>query len=297
MTSLTTGGGPIAASLPCLPFALIRDEIGTLSHLTDAIARHGLAGLIFVLVFVAAEIGAASGSRAEKTAPGGLTPAECVDAIRLFEVVRGSQREVLVKACDLVDGKALPSPGYISGVELTSPKRGLQVGIEGAARPLIDGGEPPVARRLLPVNRDAVRGAFGRHRYAYFPEVPGDAVLEPERFEITISDGGRLLRLPVHHQGYREIAVGDRQPPRAKGKIRFRYAGDAASDLRWDGAEGQMRLQAITAGIEHVEQALVDEVAILDWKGAHNALTRYGESRIWFYADTFWGLSPRARRS
>jgi len=243
-------------------------------------------------VFASVGTGLASSQSAGKSVDAGLTLAECVETIRFFEIVGGVQREVLVEACDLADGRPLTSSGYISGVVVSSTKDDLQVSIEDTENPRLNaGGDPSGARRQLTVNRDEAGGIEGRHCYVYFPNVPGDAVLEPDRFQITISDGQQSVCVPVRHRGYREISPVDMELPTTKRKIRFDYAGEDASVPSPASVERQLRLQAVAAGIDHVEQALgaelVAQVTILDWKGADNALTSSGNARIWLYADTF----------
>jgi hypothetical protein len=211
-----------------------------------------------------------------------------IDEICLHEVIQGERRKILLGRKDFEDRGAIVCEGYICGVELISNNGQLAARLEDRSMNILSGNATAGA-----VNEAGIRGippAQRLYRYSYFPEVPGDAVSMTDLFSISIEGETGRYDLSVRQNGYQRLS-GNKTLPSDGDALRFRYLGADLAKFESSLHDFEDRLAALSEGIGFVERAvdekLVRYVNILQYQGADNALTSWGQDQIWIYADTF----------
>jgi hypothetical protein len=224
-----------------------------------------------------------STSSPNNVAPEGLF--KNIEGLRLYEIVDGRKRNTYFSRRDLESGMPLSSSGYVSGVVLISESPDMAAKIDDRLlERQVDGSR--FAKVIADQGMHVEEGLIaGRHYYAYFPVISGDAVSPDNQFCLSIDDGHTRQALTIHQKGYQCI-------PHAQGAAPvFRYAGADLDHFLTGLGDLEARMEVIASGIRRVEQTfgleLVDFVNILPYTGPVNALTLKDRSQIWFYADTF----------
>lgn len=240
--------------------------------------------------------------------------AEKIDFIRLYFVDNGKVQNSVFTGKELAAGKPLRVDGYVCGVialckdemdisiagrrmnkiwknadGTISIKNFGQVGAKGPALVAYDEStdEAPSTNRTV----DPKSEAFLAGGYSYFPKVAGDILSPDSEFDIVFAAGGKACRVAVSHEGAYTVRAGSRSSKAESAYARFRYLGTRLDNLREQTADFELRLDAISKGIESVESAfsveLVDKVNIVDCESMRGAVASDGRSDIWIYLDAF----------
>lgn len=220
-----------------------------------------------------------------------------IEGIFLYEVIGGHKQATYFGRRELEGGLPFVSSGHVAGAVLISASPNTTATL--ADQPLerqID------TTRLAQIMADhgpaADEGlAAGRHYYAYFPSIVGDAVCAENLFQLAIHEGRHRYALPIQQAGYQCFPRASDDPD---DRPVFRHLGTPPERLAATD-DFEERMAVVRDGIRRVEQAfglkLVDFINIVPYAGPDNALTLKGRSQLWFYDHTFRSHPPNELRA
>ena len=212
---------------------------------------------------------------------------DCLNEIRLHEVVKGDKRTVSLKKQQLDNMSEFISDGYICGVELISSSSRLTATIEGQPIHILEEDDPSLYKdRLNTVpNGQSLSGRL--YRYGYFPMVPGDALSLKECLAISVKEHDIDYTLCIRQNGYKYLATFQENLPFHTDKLTFRFFGKNLPEVRRKMTNFNNRIEAICEGIRYVEKAvgeqLVSYVNIMQYNGTDDAFTAWGQDQVWIY--------------
>ncbi|MGM0453120.1 MAG: hypothetical protein ACQERN_08135 [Thermodesulfobacteriota bacterium] len=264
-----------------------------------------------VVLFLAVVFGAAfSAGGAEKARSGPGDISDPVRAVKLYIVVNGQMQTRLLRPADFSEKTRFEIEGYVSGIAVIAAKP-LTVRVAGQQlSPAVPDAEGKCSfgyygdiRPAQFADDEKIQGYGGRVPrypaekkilppvvYACFPQVPADTVSRRPEFDIGFHGRQKDRRLTVSHSRTRACPPPE-NTRRTSPERRYRYAGPKTAINTADRQADKNRMEAIAGGIASVEAAfgvdIVSGVDILAYQGIHNAVTRAGEDRIWFYINAF----------
>lgn len=214
-----------------------------------------------------------------------------IDEIYFYEVIHGEMRKTLIGRENLGNKNTIACDGYICGVEFISKNGRLTATLEERSMNVIGENVRGTKKTVSESGIGRVPPVRKQYRYAYFPKVSGDTVSKKDYFSISIENERDRYDLFVRQNGYQLLS-----PPQKTGLpdndgVQFHYLGADKAQFAASIHDFKDRLAALSEGIAFVEKAvdgkLVKHVNIVEYQGADNALTSWGQNQIWIYADTF----------
>ncbi|MFO7554155.1 MAG: hypothetical protein R6W88_03025 [Desulfobacterales bacterium] len=214
-----------------------------------------------------------------------------IDEIYLYEVIRGKIRKTLIGQKDLENRSTIACDGYICGVEFISKNGRLAATLEERSMDIIAENEGRTEEVVSESGIGKILPAGKQYRYAYFPKVSGDAVSMNDYFSMSIKSEGDRYDLLVRQNGYQVLSPTKKTRLASGDELQFHYLGADMAQFETSLHDFKDRLASLSDGIEFVEKAvggkLVSYVNIVEYQGADNALTSWGQNQVWIYADTF----------
>jgi hypothetical protein len=232
-----------------------------------------------------------------------------IEALCIYQVRNGRTIVQVFSGNDLKTRSAIHVEGYISGVVLLStnlidasvagrPLRTLQLDNDGSGGLAGYGNFDPEALRAAfhaagQFDFDLNQMNRYRGKYAWFSNVPGEAICIQDQFNIVLNSSRQTLEVTVFHTGSTQLSAFSSKSESSGNKMNFRYFGNDPEIFKIPDFE--VRVKAIADGIRSVESIvgneLVTSVNLLDFNGVNNALTSDGSTEIWIYPDIFWNES------
>jgi len=214
-----------------------------------------------------------------------------IDEIYIYEVIHGEMRKTLVERENLGNKNTIACDGYICGVEFISKNGRLTATLEERSMDVIGENVRGTKEAVSESGIGRVPPVRKQYRYAYFPKVSGDAVSKKDNFSISIENERDRYDLFVSQNGYQVLSPSLNTGFSDNGEVLFHYLGSDKAQFEASIHDFKDRLAALSEGIAFVEKAvdgkLVKHVNIVEYQGADNALTSWGQNQIWIYADTF----------